>query len=228
MGKRSLSLLKKDYSIPEYSIHKIIPHGLTRVPSNVSVESAYQKINVKRDSKLILSFGSIRNGNELDLLLKGFAGVSVRDKCLVTAGKVTWPSKKSLKFYKHVMIHNLRNDVIINDKFIPNDKVQNFMMPASVVVIPRMEGLNSGTIPLAFGFGKVVVGPEVGVMGEILEKTGNPTYNPNKIETLSEAIEKGVHLDEKGKGNSNKRYALENWRWSKIAECYINMYDSIL
>ena len=48
-----------------------------------------------------------------------------------------------------------------------------------MVFVPRCSSssLNSGIIPLALTFGRVVVGPAAGVMGEMLRQSNNPTFD---------------------------------------------------
>lgn len=55
------------------------------------------------------------------------------------------------------------------------------MSVADIALLQRVKILNSGSLPLNFYFGNVVVGPDVGNVGEILKKTGNPVFNVEDV-----------------------------------------------
>ncbi len=69
-------------------------------------------------------------------------------------------------------------------------------MDADVLFIPIIKSLNSGNVALGNTFGKVVVGPNYGVIGEELEKLGNPVFDVDQIEkTLKKAIESSQKIN---------------------------------
>ena len=53
----------------------------------------------------------------------------------------------------------------------------------------------------------MVVGPNVGNVGSILNKTGNPIFNPYDIDSIVLAIKKAKELLSVNKGEENKMYA---------------------
>lgn len=56
---------------------------------------------------------------------------------------------------------------------VPAEKVQYFVNAADALVISRLQVLNSANVKVGSSFGKVVVGPDSGVVGEILHQTGS-------------------------------------------------------
>jgi hypothetical protein len=76
---------------------------------------------------------------------------------------------------------------------------------------------------MAFHAGKVVVGPDVGNVGEILRETGNFTFEPHDISSAVSALQKA--LTEITKGKDNRTYATENWASDTIATTLLKCYQ---
>ena len=81
---------------------------------------------------------------------------------------------------------------------------------------------------MGFAAGKVVVGPQVGNVGEILKSTGNPTFNPDNEQSVVEAVKKGLALVKQGLGERNKNFALNQWSTHKVSLLLIDKYNLVL
>lgn len=99
---------------------------------------------------------------------------------------------------------------------------------ADVVLIQHVHTLNSGNLPLGFRFGKVVVGPDCGNVGEILRETGNPVFDPRDVASVARALKEGFELARRGKGEENASYARAHWNFKVIAEAHDSMYRAAL
>jgi glycosyltransferase involved in cell wall biosynthesis len=107
---------------------------------------------------------------------------------------------------------------------IKDEDVPFYFAAADVVLIQRKQILNSGNVPTAFLFKKVVVGPDTGNVGEILKDTGNPTFNSTEDRTITNALEKAFLLEKQGLGEKNYNYACQNWNIQKVAGEYKKVY----
>ena len=107
---------------------------------------------------------------------------------------------------------------------ISDEQVPDYFSAADVVLLPRLDILNSGNLPLAYYFGKVVVGPDCGNVGEILKETGNPVFDPQDPDSAVEAVKRGLKLAAKGKGAQNRAYAIDRWGSRKIVRELIAAY----
>ena len=92
-----------------------------------------------------------------------------------------------------------------------------------MVLIQRVDALNSGNLPMAFHAGKVVVGPNVGNVGQILRETGNFTFDPHDTDSAVCALQKA--LTETTKGKENRTYAKEHWASDLIATALLKCYQ---
>ena len=60
------------------------------------------------------------------------------------------------------------------------------------------------------------------------KKTGNPVFNVENTSTLKTAVDEAFSLYNTGYGEKNRRYALENWRISLIAQKQYMYYKELL
>ena len=74
----------------------------------------------------------------------------------------------------------------------------------------------------------IYFGPNVGNIKEILEKTGNPVFDPNDCSTVIKAIQDGFRLKDTDLPQKNYDYAMENWKVSTIARKYLDVYQDVI
>ena len=114
-----------------------------------------------------------------------------------------------------------------NDELIDECDLPYYMAASDVIFIQRKNALNFVNIPLAFLFHKIVVGPDTGNMGELLNSTGNPTFNPDHKADIIRALKEARQLSAWGKGEMNYTYALENMNINKVGKQYAEVYRDL-
>ena len=102
------------------------------------------------------------------------------------------------------------------------------MAASDVIFIQRKDILNSGNVPLAFLYHKVVVGPKVGNIGELLSETGNPTFDPDDKKDILRALEEARRLAAWGQGDVNYTYGMENMSIRKVGQAYAQTYKQAI
>ncbi len=228
LGRISVDIFKNRYRDCKYVKHVIIPHGdSSYYPNHCSKTDARKRLSIDENKFVCLSFGRIRHRREFEFIIKGFCKFSFKDKYLIIAGRMSWPKDPFINVYKLVQ-NKFGFHIKIYNGLISDYHLQYFFNAADVAIIPRLKVLNSGNVPLAFTFGKVVVGPDTGAVGEILKETGNPVFTPGNSTSLANALHRAATLDLKKKGEENKRYSAENWNWAKVAKQHIEVYSSLV
>ncbi|MFB6271690.1 MAG: glycosyltransferase family 4 protein [Salinibacter sp.] len=222
LGEASRDWFSKQYDFASEKRHAIIPHGnYSCFPDDVNDDEARKRLNISAEEFVCLCFGKLRHHRERALLIEAFERLSGwRNKLVIAGGgEIPTPSRRSFQYWR------IKYDprLCIHDEWIPDEEVQLYLRAADVVVIPREGVLNSGSVALGFTFGRPVVGPDEGVIGEVLRKTGNPTYESGNAGALAEAIEM-VKDSITGLGNRNKTYAMEKMNWRNIAFKHIECY----
>ncbi len=225
LGEASRDWFSKQYDFASEKRHAIIPHGnYSCFPDDITDAEARRRLGLGTDDFVCLSFGELRHQEERDLLIDAFNHLNVRRKKLTIAGGERLPplSRRTFRYWQLEYDPRLQ----VHDGWIPDEEVQVYLHSADVLVIPRGGVLNSGNVALGFTFGRAVVGPDEGVVGEVLQKTGNPVYEPSNPKSLAERLEEVIKL--KGQlAEQNKNYAQEQMNWKDIAAKHADLYKSL-
>ena len=225
MGNYSRDLLQPQYSNAR---HVVIPHHIYDDVYDFAItrEEARNRLHLPADKKIVLSFGKFRNDQERNFVLDMQSSFG-RSVLFLMPGFYretlhTWNPKKFITRLFHTINYRLRGIKFCNE-VIPDDLMQCYFCASDVVLIQRLDILNSGNLPMAFAAGKVVVGPDVGNVGQILHGTGNFTFDPRHTESGVEALQKAFTTKEKGE--ENKTYAFKNWSSDVIAATLLEYYQ---
>lgn len=214
MGNCSKEMLKCDYPNAE---HIVVPHHIYDHTYLFNYDSltCKKKLGCDVNKKMILCFGTFRNENERNLIF------NLKEKLDMNEYQVVAPGFFQGKIIKRNIIEGFLN-LLKAIKFrckgmkfslnpVSDDKMQLYFCAADLVLIQRPYILNSGNLPMGFAAGKVVVGPDVGNVGEILKKTGNPVFDATSIKSLIVSIKQGIVLSQNGLGQKNREYAYRKW-----------------
>ena len=219
MGTFSQKTLQSVY--PQIK-HVIVPHHIYDHTYSFTYdqENSKKKLGYAINKNVILCFGTFRNDEERRLILNLKKYLNKDEYELAVPGfyqgKVF--QKNLAKGFQNLLrIIKYRYDGLnFSTHFISDEMMQIYFCAADLVLIQRPNILNSGNLPMGFAAGKVVVGPDVGNVGEILKCTGNPVYNPTDVMNLYESVISGIHLSKLGLGEKNREYAYRNWNTRTI------------
>ncbi len=135
---------------------KQIPHGIYTQPRvNIDSAKAREQLNLPQNSKVILAFGHIRDGKNLDLTIKALA--QFPEAHLVVAGQEQSGSQKPTAFYQ-----NLAQEIGVNSRchwfneYIPNCDVELFFESADIILLTYSKDFRSasGVLNTAANFRK--------------------------------------------------------------------------
>jgi len=228
LGNYSCELLQQKYPKAR---HIVIPHHIYDDVYSFSItrEEARNHLNLPENERIVLSFGKFRNERERDFVLEMQQALG-RSVLFLMPGFYretlhTWNPKKLITRLYHTIRYKLKGIRFCNEA-IPDELMQCYFCAADVVLIQRLDILNSGNLPMAFHAGKVVVGPDVGNVGQILRETGNFTFDPKHTERAIDALKNA--LEATSRGGENKTYATEHWSSERIAASLLKYYQQAL
>lgn len=221
--------------------HLVIPHHIyeNAYNENINREEARRKLNIPTDRFVITAFGKFRKREESIMVLKAYLRSGIRHRYLLAPRLYPFPRHPQKNVLKkitawllwHLLIPAINRIFHIqgdsNEKIVPNEDLPHYLAASDVIFIQRKHILNSGNVPLAFLFRKVVIGPDYGNAGELLRETGNPVFHPEKPETIREALNKAFLLDKQHHGEANHRYALQKMNPEKIGTLYAKAYQEL-
>ncbi|MDN3605677.1 hypothetical protein [Kaistella yonginensis] len=185
---------KKKYErIYSNATHYIIHHPLyEEFIVNMDKQKSRKMLGIKEKDILVIVPGAIRNKDEIDYALKVFKSLNVPAKKLIfmRTSYLQNPSKinsmiavKSLLhwlFFKHK--YKYIDKIIFRSGYMLTEEVSHYFAAADLVIIPRVDILNSGNIILAAQFGKQIIGTGKGNMAELLNFLGQHIFAPEYIE----------------------------------------------
>ena len=206
--------------------HFIAPHhiadGLWSNP--VRPSEAKKELHISKNSIVVSSFGAFRNNEEVQLFVNMAKDVH---NCHISFLAPRIPMlpfyigrhiKRTIRYLKKSLLYKMLR--IKNSGVLTDEELSIWLSASDIIFIQRKEILNSGNLPLAFSAGKVVVGPDLGNVGEILKETGNYVFNPNDRGSVKVAVLNAIDEVRKNDllGSQNYYYAKENWSTSRICE----------
>jgi hypothetical protein len=212
-----------------------IPHHIFRAYGElVGMPTARKILSIPEKKKVVLVFGSLRNNEERQLLLDAFTNLSIKKKLLLVpnfGSPIRPPRRNPIKWLAWELNHHefiLPRQLRLGRSPVPDDWVKFYFSAADVVLIPRIDTLNSGVVPLAFQFAKVVTGPNVGNIGLILRASGNPTFDPTSALDCARSLEVALEMKDNGLADRNKSLATDRWSYDRIAKMHLDFYEKML
>jgi len=145
------------FEIEKKTKMKVIYHGLyQRIYDNtVSKADARRILNVSQDGKVCLFIGQVKPYKNVELLIELFNyDSSLSDVQLIIAGKF-----ESYQYFLEVESKIKSNNIIIQNKFIPDSELQNYFNATDVCVFPFNDIFNSGSVLLSASFDTPVIVP---------------------------------------------------------------------
>ncbi len=221
--------------------HAVIPHPWYKDLSNNTTRSNSRKrLGLSDKDRVFLVFGNIREREEQDMVISSFLNCQVKSKKLVFSnGILTEIARESIRRYPLRYVRRVLarffsynyyrfKRINIRDQFVPSEEIQLYLNAADVLIIQRIDQLNSGNIPLGFTFGKVVIGPDNGNIGEILRQTGNPVFDPKDYTSIQNAMQKGIKLALEGYGAKNFNWAANHCNLKQIGLMHKKFYQQLI
>ena len=210
--------------------HVVIPHhNYASLPNNSTREEARKQLKIDANATVMLVFGAI-NENEKPLIREAFEYIPSKNKVLLAPG---WKIQRRIigyirlrewvwRFEKWLASLNLHKRV--NLGFIKEEDAHLYLNAADFLFIPRTTELNSGNITLGCTFGLVVVGKKGADIGEILEETGNPTFEVGNGNSIRAAVEKAICLKNQEYGDKNRLISENKWSLQSIVDSYCQIF----
>lgn len=229
----SIEQFKSFYPELSHIKHAVIPHqNYLSLPHDVSKVEAREKLGIHQKAKVMLVFGMIKE-REKALIKMAFDAIPGNNKVLLAPGwkvarrQVSWIRLR--EWIYNFELRKAKKDTTFrtNLGFIKDEDAQFYCKSADFIFIPRVNELNSGNITLGFTFGLVVAGRDGGDIGEILKETGNAVFNPDRPESIEQAVQYALDKAAEGLGDKNQKLALDEWGIDKIGNMYLSFFKEL-
>ena len=225
------------FEVPDAEL-AIIPHGNESLFPTTAEQGAVSAAELRRRYGLpdgvpvVLFFGILVPSKGVPDLLEAFALAKHHQSKakLVVAG---FPSKYiSLDDYRAQANQlGIAEDVIFDGRYIPFEEVAGLMELATVVVYPYHNSTQSGSMQVAYAFGKPVIATRVGGLPDVVEEgKSGLLVSPQSPPELAAAIEKIIGSSDLAAqmGEYARHLSETQYSWQPIATKIVAAYREVL
>jgi glycosyltransferase involved in cell wall biosynthesis len=185
---------------------------------NANPSEFKKSLGFSKSDIILLFFGYVRKYKGLRILIDAIPEV-IKKKSNVKLLIVGEFYDSSGKYFKQIEDQNLKENVKIIEKFVPNEDVGNYYSISDIVILPYLEGTQSGVLNIAYGFRKPVIVTNVGGLAEDVdeEKTGFIT-EPENTQALVKAILRYIEIKNEIDFKKNIKDKLSDNEFNKLPE----------
>jgi len=234
LGEYSKQLFEKQYPKAK---HYITPHHIyntvyTQFPSR---EEACRKLHLSASKKYILCFGTFRADVEREIVR--FVAKNIKGYDILAPGFMDVPSYKRRfswmpnRYEREILKLKYINGIHVIGKTwgaVSDDELPYYYAVADVCLIQRKKILNSGNVFLPMLFDKVVVGPDVGNVGQILTNSGYPVFDVSDNCSILESLNKAIILAKDNYPQKMHDLFLSKYSTQMVSQVLYNYYLEIL
>ncbi len=205
------------------SIH-IIPYGVYPC-KDIPTKEARKKFSIPNEAKVLLFFGNLRLYKGLDILLKSFKHIAIKDKSvwIIIAGR-PWEDFENYLTMIDSFDENISSRIILRGEFIPEREVPIYFSAADLLVLPYKQfDSQSGVIMLAISSGLPYVVTDVeGLVEFALSDFSISRVDSKDLSFVIERILSSSSLQEELKSNLKSLKLKYSWGSyvSKIKELW--------
>ena len=202
------------------AIHEVIGHGDYSYYDLLEQEDALVPRAAASDT-IYLVLGTMRQQAEIALAENAFSLAQLPSARLIFAGPIQPDAKFSGK-------RSSNSNIIRYHKRIPNAQIKPLLCASDFVFLPRSGRLNSGILALAFTYDVPVIGPNEGVIGEIIESVDNISFDPADEKSAANALRKAYFLSAEEYQSMCSRvrdYRVTHMHWPKLAHRHVVLYE---
>jgi glycosyltransferase involved in cell wall biosynthesis len=180
---------------------------------------------------VVLFFGLLAPSKGLPVLIRAMEAVCRTNRVkLVIAG---YPAKNMdlAELYAQVEAGGLTDNVIFDVRYIPIAEVSPLMDLASMVIFPYLSSTQSGSLQVAYSFGKPVIATRVGGLAEAVEDGQNgflvPVDDPDVLAQKITALLNDPELAGR-MGQYNKDQSETLYSWKSVAQTITDVYRPLI
>ncbi len=184
-----------------------------------------KELNLLEHDKVLLFFGYVRKYKGLDILLEAMprAVKQIPELKLLIVGEFYDDVSSYLRQIEKL---GLKDNVVLINKFVPNEEVGKYYAAADVTVLPYRSATQSAVLNVSYSFGKPVIASKVGGLDEFVSDgyTGilvEPENKENLTMGITRFFSSGNEIDFK----SNITEYLKRSDYNNLPELFGKIID---
>ena len=205
------------------------PHPLfENFGERVERSEACVRLGLDPANRYVLFFGLIRDYKGLDLLLDAWAQLRragrTEGRRLIVAGEFYTAREPYLN---RIADNGLQDEVLLHDRFIPDDDVKYYFSAADFVVQPYKTATQSGVTQIAYQFCVPMVVTKVGGLAEIVPDGRVGYVCEPTPEGVAGAIERMYEGDTLQRFRSAMREEKRRFSWEEMCSRITELYGLV-
>jgi beta-1,4-mannosyltransferase len=214
LGRASVEMVAKKYPRAVPPERCVISHGgYWHLIGERSPEDARRELGISPEEKVLLVFGQLRHEQEYLMALQA-ARTGWRVLIVGRMPRIARARRPVMWLRRQL----LGKRVNVIQSYLKDEEVDRYVKACDAMLIARQECLNSGNVFLGMTFGKPVIGPAVGNVGEVLRETGNGVFKPAAYEDFDCVLGEARRSDLQERGKRNDQWLRENGQWRGIGQ----------
>lgn len=167
-------------------------------------------------------FGLIRDYKGLDTLLEAWAKFRREGHKLLIAGEFYASRDKYISIIERL---GLKEDIVLHDYFIPDDRVKYYFSAADCVVLPYKTATQSGVTQICYNFCTPVIVTDVGGLAEIIPNDRVGYVCAPSVEGVAEALSQIYDRDNLIRFADNMTHERKRFSWGAMCDKIEEVYD---
>ena len=221
MSEQVHSELKEYTSAPAlFSPHPMFENFGMRVER----EEAIKELGLESNVRYAMFFGLIRDYKGLDTLLEAWAQFRKEGHKLLIAGEFYAAKDKYMALIERL---GLKDDIVLHDYFIPDNKIKYYFSAADCVVLPYKTATQSGVTQICYNFCTPVIVTNVGGLAEIVPDDRVGYVCEPSIEGVADALERIYEGDRLQRFAENMTKERKRFSWSAMCDAIEEVYNKV-
>ncbi|MGZ4044350.1 MAG: glycosyltransferase [Bacteroidia bacterium] len=190
----------------------------------VSKTEARKKLGLNESDKIVLFFGLIRHYKGLDILMEAMDHPSIKKNNikLLIAGEF-YEDKQP--YFDLIEKHNLKDFIILHDKFISNEDVRYYFCASDLVGQTYRNATNSGVTMVGYYYSKPMLVTNVGGLAEIVPDGKCGYVVEPEVTKISEKIIDYFENSRESEFTANVATEKKKYEWKEFINTLLNLYN---
>lgn len=185
---------------------------------------ARSQLALPSDDIVILFFGHIRPYKGVDKLMDTFIQTEMENARLIVLGKPHGATPELAPQLAEIAASDSR--ILTRFEYVPDDELAVYLGACDLVALPYTDSLTSAAALLAGSYGRPILAPKLGCMGEFPPDAAI-LYDPLATDGLQKAMNEAITAPLADMGEASKQYSLQ-FPWSLVATKTKDVYISVL
>ena len=187
---------------------------------------AIDKLGLDASFNYLLFFGIIRKYKGLDTLLEAMVNEEIKAKKVkvIVAGEFYEDNTIYLDLIKK---HQLENNVVLVNQFIPDNEVANYFCAADMIVQPYKHATQSGVTQIAYHFNKPMLVTNVGGLSEMVPNKKVGYVTESNTTSVADAILDFYNNNREEEFITGVKDEKQKYTWDKMIQTISNLFKQL-